>query len=66
MEWMLGEKAQQMHADLNYEYPIRAGIPINPTIAGYGTLKPDALPLSVVASHRKKASELVDRIGFNN
>ncbi len=39
IEWMVGAQAQQMHADLNYEYPIRAGVPINKTIAGYGALK---------------------------
>ncbi|MBM3529726.1 MAG: Fe(3+) ABC transporter substrate-binding protein [Alphaproteobacteria bacterium] len=65
-EWMVGEKAQQMHADMTYEYPVRAGIPINKTIAGYGPLKPDAMPLSVVAANRKKASALVDKVGFNN
>ena len=42
IEWLAGEKAQQMHADLNFEYPIRAGVPINPTIAAFGTLNPDA------------------------
>jgi iron(III) transport system substrate-binding protein len=66
VEWMIGEKAQHMHADLNYEYPVRAGIPINKTIAGYGPLKPDPMPLSQVAANRKKASELVDKVGFNN
>jgi len=66
MEWLAGDKAQQMYADINFEYPIRAGIPINPIIASYGTLKADALPLSKIASHRKTASELVDKVGFNN
>jgi len=66
VEWMVGEKAQQMHADLNYEYPLRAGVPINPTIAGYGPLKADAMPLSQIAENRKKASALVDKVGFNN
>jgi len=66
IEWMVGEKAQQMHADLNYEYPMREGVPINPTIAGYGPLKADAMPLSQVANNRKKASALVDKVGFNN
>jgi iron(III) transport system substrate-binding protein len=63
---MVGEKAQQMHADLNYEYPVRAGIPINKTIAGYGPLKADTMSLSQIAANRKKASELVDKVGFNN
>jgi iron(III) transport system substrate-binding protein len=66
VEWMIGEKAQHMHADLNYEYPVRAGIPINKTIAGYGALTPDPMPLFQVAANRKKASELVDKVGFNN
>jgi iron(III) transport system substrate-binding protein len=66
IEWMVSEKAQQMHADLNYEYPARAGIPVNKTIAGYGALKADTMTLSQVAANRKKASELVDKVGFNN
>jgi iron(III) transport system substrate-binding protein len=66
VEWMTGEKAQQMHADLNYEYPVRAGVGINKTIAGYGALKPDPMPLTAVAANRKKASALVDKVGFDN
>jgi iron(III) transport system substrate-binding protein len=66
IEWMAGEKAQQMHADLNYEYPARAGIAINKTIAGYGPLKADPMALAQVAANRKRASELVDKVGFNN
>jgi iron(III) transport system substrate-binding protein len=65
-EWMVGPAAQQMHADLNYEYPIRSGVPINKTIAGYGNLKPDSLPLAQIAFNRKKASALVDKVGFDN
>src|SRR5258706_450868 len=29
MEWLTGDKAQHVYADENYEYPIRAGVPIN-------------------------------------
>jgi iron(III) transport system substrate-binding protein len=66
VEWMVGEKAQRMHADLNYEYPSRAGVPINKTIAGYGALTADPMTLSQIADNRKKASALVDKVGFNN
>ena len=66
IEWLVGEKAQHMHADLNYEYPVRLGIAINPTINGYGALKPDALALSKIAEHKKAASALVDKVGFDN
>jgi iron(III) transport system substrate-binding protein len=66
IEWLADDKAQQMYADVNYEYPLRAEIPLNPTIAGYGTLKPDPLPLAKIAEYKKKASELVDKVGFDN
>ena len=66
IEWLVGAKAQHMYADINYEYPIRAGIALNPIIASYGALKPDSLPLSKIAEYKKAASTLVDKVGFNN
>ena len=66
IEWLAGEKAQHIYADINYEYPIRAGIAINPTIAGYGALKADSLPLSKIADNAKTAATLVDKVGFDN
>ena len=66
LEWMVGPQAQQMHADLTYEYPTRAGVPINKTIAGYGEIKGDTTPLAQIASNRKKAAALVDKVGFDN
>jgi iron(III) transport system substrate-binding protein len=66
IEWMVGPKAQQMHADLTYEYPMRAGVPINKTIASYGPLKRDPMPLEQIAANRKKASAMVDKVGFDN
>lgn len=66
IEWLAGDKAQQIYADANYEYPVRAGIAVNSTIAGYGALKPDALPIAKIATSRKAASTLVDKVGFDN
>jgi iron(III) transport system substrate-binding protein len=66
IEWLVSDKAQQMYADLNYEYPVRAGIRINATIAGYGALAPDPLPIAKIAEHRKAAANLVDKVGFDN
>lgn len=66
IEWLVGEKAQQMYADINYEYPIRSGVTVNPTIAGYGKLDPDPLPIAKIAASRKSASTLIDKVGFDN
>ena len=49
IEWLAGDQAQQIYADVNYEYPVRAGVAINPTIASYGKLNPDTLPLAKIA-----------------
>ena len=66
IEWLAGETAQQMYADANYEYPVRAGVAINPTIAGYGKLNADPMPIASIATNRKAAATLVDKVGFDN
>lgn len=66
IEWLAGEKAQHLYADTNYEYPVRAGVAVNPTIASYGKLNPDTLPIAKIAASRKAASTLVDKVGFDN
>ena len=66
IEWMVSPEAQRMHADLTYEYPMHAGVSINKTVAGYGELKRDLMPLAQIAANRKRASALVDKVGFDN
>lgn len=66
IDWLAGEQAQQIYADMNYEYPVRAGIKVNPTIESYGKLNADTMPLSKIAGSRKAASTLVDKVGFDN
>src|SRR5262245_9504433 len=66
IEWLVEDKAQHMYADINYEYPVRTGIAVNPTIASYGKLNPDPLPIAKIAENRKAASTLVDKVGFDN
>jgi len=66
IEWLVSAQAQQIYADMNYEYPVRAGIAINPTIAGYGPLKADPIPIAKIAEHKKAAANLVDKVGFDN
>ena len=66
INWLAGPAAQQMYANSNYEYPVRAGVAVNPTIAGYGKLNPDPMPIAKIAANRKAASTLVDKVGFDN
>jgi len=66
IEWLAGDQAQHIYADMNFEYPLRAGVALNPTIASYGVLKPDAMPLVKIMEFKKAASALVDKVGFDN
>lgn len=66
IEWLASEKAQHMYADLNYEYPVLPGVPVNPTIASYGPLTADPMPISKIADYKKAAATLVDKVGFDN
>ncbi|MBM6594287.1 Fe(3+) ABC transporter substrate-binding protein [Microvirga pudoricolor] len=65
IEFMASDTAQHIHADVNSEYPVKNGIQLNETVASFGQLKPDSLPIAEIAKQRKKASELVDKVGFD-
>jgi iron(III) transport system substrate-binding protein len=64
-EWLVSEKGQSLHARQNFEHPLRAGVPLDPTVEAFGAMTPDSTPLVDVARNRKVASELVDKTGFN-
>lgn len=66
LEYLVSDKAQSLYAKANYEYPVKAGIELDPVVASFGTLVVDPLPLTEIAKHRKQASELVDKVGFDN
>ncbi len=66
LEYLVSEKAQGMYANANYEYPIRDDVELDPVVASFGKLVVDSLPLTEVAKNRKLASELVDKVGFDN
>jgi iron(III) transport system substrate-binding protein len=66
LEFLVSNEAQAIYAQANYEYPVRSGAKVDPIIAALGTLKTDGVDLRAVAKARKTASELVDKVGFDN
>jgi iron(III) transport system substrate-binding protein len=66
MEYLVSDAGQALVARVNYEYPVRAGIALDPVMASLGPLKVDPLSVAEIARHRKQASELIDRVGFDN
>lgn len=66
MEWLVMAEAQRVYAEGNYEYPVVKGAKADPIIAALGELKIDPMPVADVVRYRKQASELVDKVGFDN
>lgn len=66
LEFLVSDEAQKIYAEVNFEYPVKTGADVDPIIASFGELKIDAVPLPEIVSHRRQASELVDKIGFDN
>lgn len=66
LEYLVSDQAQSLYTKANYEYPVKAGVELDPVVASFGPMQVDALPLTEIAKHRKQASELVDRVGFDN
>lgn len=66
LEYLVSDEAQKIYAEANFEYPVKAGVAADPIVASFGTLTVDKTPLSEIVSHRKQASELVEKVGFDN
>ncbi|WP_376741420.1 Fe(3+) ABC transporter substrate-binding protein [Sinorhizobium psoraleae] len=66
MEFLSEGEAQTIYAEQVFEYPVLAGAEPSEIVKSFGTIKPDTLPLADIAANRKKASELVDKVGYND
>ncbi|WP_186397007.1 Fe(3+) ABC transporter substrate-binding protein [Stappia sp. TSB10GB4] len=66
IEFLSSDEAQRIYAEANNEYPVKAGVAISELVASWGELKADPLSLDDIAKNRKAASELVDKVGFND
>jgi iron(III) transport system substrate-binding protein len=65
MEFLASNEAQQIYAQVNYEYPVNLAIEPAAVVKSWGPIKPDSLPLENIAKYRKKASELMDKVGYD-
>lgn len=66
LEFLASDKGQEIYAEVNHEYPVKEGVAWSPLVKSWGDFKPDPISLDEVAALRKKASELVDKVGFDD
>ncbi|NBH75433.1 Fe(3+) ABC transporter substrate-binding protein [Rodentibacter pneumotropicus] len=65
VEYLSGEKAQKLYAQLNHEYPVKPGVEPSELVKGWGSFTPDTLKLETIAKNYEKALKLVDEVKFD-
>ena len=65
IEFLASDEGQKLYADMVFEYPLKTGVAPAAIVRGWGALKPDSLPVTEIARHRKAASEMMDKVDFD-
>lgn len=65
VEWMTGEEAQKLFADLNQEFPANPKVKPSDEVAAWGSFKADSIPVEVAGKRQAEAIRLMDRAGWN-
>ena len=65
MEFLSGDAAQEIYADVNYEYPVKSGVEWSDNVKSWGTFKADTVSLAEIARLTPDAIQMVDEVGYN-
>ena len=64
LEWLSSEKAQNLFADVNLEYPVNAQVKWDPVVAAWGKFKQNQFNIGQAGALQAKATMLMDRVGY--
>jgi len=64
LEFLSSAEAQQMFADLSFEYPANPQAAINPIVAKWGKFKQDDINIASAGEFQAAATRLADRAGY--
>lgn len=66
MEYLSSGEAQEIYAEEVFEYPVKPGTNPSELVKSFGAINADTLPLEQIGDNRAIASQLVDKVGFDN
>jgi len=66
MEFLASDEGQELYAQVNNEYPVKEGIPWSPLVKSWRDFNSDPISLNEIAALRKRASKLIDKVGFDD
>lgn len=64
IEWLSSDKAQNLFADVNLEYPVNPKVKPDPKVAAWGSFKPNLINVKDAGSLQARAVKLMDRAGY--
>ncbi len=64
IEWLSSDKAQNLFADVNLEYPVNPKVAPDKTVAAWGTFKHNLINVKEAGSLQTRAVKLMDRAGY--
>ena len=64
LEWLSSDKAQNLYADVNMEYPANPRIRWDPLVASWGGFKQNLINVAEAGKLQAKAVMLMDRAGY--
>ncbi len=64
LEFLVGDEAQRIYAEVVQEYPVKPGVPPSEVVAGWGAFEADRLNLAALGRHNATAVRIADRVGW--
>lgn len=64
LEFLVSDEAQRWYAQVNYEYPVKPGVPVSDTLREWGDFKADGVNLSALGEFNAEAVRIMDRAGW--
>lgn len=64
LEWLASDRAQELFAAANLEFPAKPGIAVDPVVAAWGSFRQDATPVAESGRRQADAVKLMDRAGW--
>ena len=65
MEWLTSDKAQNLYAEVNGEYPVKPGVEPSDLVKSFGSFEADETPLAEIGAARPKAVKIMETINFD-
>ncbi|WP_018508824.1 Fe(3+) ABC transporter substrate-binding protein [Thiobacillus thioparus] len=64
IEWLSSDKAQNLFADVNLEYPVNPNVTPDKTVAAWGSFRQNLINVKEAGSLQAQAVKLMDRAGY--